>query len=284
MEDSQNSKIKPLITFTSDFGVQSQGVGIMEGTALKINPDAQIIHLMHGLPSFNLSYAARTMETLNYMPVGYHVCVVDPGVGTKRKAIIIKTKRGDYLIGPDNGVLIPVAEHFLGGIEKIHQIKNEKYMNLLVSPVFHGRDIFTPAAAYLCKGIPIEKFGPELKKKDLVKAPHEEAVVKEGYTEAQIIHINHFGSLHLNILAKNFDKSGIKYGDKVTLNFNNKKIQIPFLKTFGDVPIGKEVMFKDDYLRIEIAINQGNFAKKHSLKQGDKIIIKKWDIKPKKSK
>jgi S-adenosylmethionine hydrolase len=87
---------KPFITLTSDFAVQSQGVGIMEAVALEINPSAHVIHLMHGLPDFNLFYAARTMETISYMPVGYHVCVVDPGVGTKRRPIIIQTGRGDF--------------------------------------------------------------------------------------------------------------------------------------------------------------------------------------------
>ena len=87
--------MKPFITLTSDFGVQSQGTGIMEAVALEINPNAHTIHLMHGLPDFNLFYAARTMETIAFMPVGFHVCVVDPGVGTKRKPIIIKTGRGD---------------------------------------------------------------------------------------------------------------------------------------------------------------------------------------------
>ena len=112
---------KPFITLTSDFGVQSQGIGIMEAVALGINPDAHVVHLMHGLPDFDLFYAARTMETINYLPVGFHVCVVDPGVGTKRKPIIIKTGRGDYLIGPDNGVLLP-ATRFLGGIKKVVEI------------------------------------------------------------------------------------------------------------------------------------------------------------------
>ena len=156
---------KPLITFTSDFGVQSQGVGIMEAVALEINPEANIIHLMHGLPDFNLFYAARVMETINYIPVGCHVCVVDPGVGTKRKPIIIETGRGDFLIGPDNGVLIP-ATRFLHGIKNAVEITNENYMRKPVSPIFHGRDIFTPAAAYLSKGVKIEEFGKRLNPKN----------------------------------------------------------------------------------------------------------------------
>jgi len=125
--------VHQIITLSSDFGVQSQGVGIMEGVALDINPDAKIIHLMHGLPDFNISYAARTLETVNYLSVGFHVMVVDPGVGTKRKPIIIETGRGDFLIGPDNGVLIP-ATRFLGGIKKVVEITNKKYMRKPISP------------------------------------------------------------------------------------------------------------------------------------------------------
>ena len=163
--------MKQLITLTSDFGVQSQGIGIMESVALEINPEAHVIHLMHGLPDFDLFYAARTMETINYMPVGYHVCVVDPGVGTKRKPIIIKVGRGDYLIGPDNGVLIS-ATRFLGGIKKVVEITNKRYMRRPISPVFHGRDIFVPAAAYLSKGVKIGEFGTELEQENLEKAPY----------------------------------------------------------------------------------------------------------------
>src|SRR3989338_1644081 len=195
---------QPLITLTSDFGVQSQGIGIMEGVIFEINPDAKVIHLMHGLPDFNLSYAARALETANYLPVGCHVCVVDPGVGTKRKPIIIETKRGDFLIGPDNGVLIP-ATRFLGGIKKAVEITNRKYMRHPVSPIFHGRYIFSPAAAYLSKGIKIEEFGKILNPGNLVKAPYEEAEIKENEINALVISINKFGSIPLNVIHSLWD-------------------------------------------------------------------------------
>ncbi|MBI2101895.1 SAM-dependent chlorinase/fluorinase [Candidatus Woesearchaeota archaeon] len=265
---------KPFITLTSDFGVQSQGTGIMEAVALEINPDAHTIHLMHGLPDFDLFYAARTMETVAFMPVGFHVCVVDPGVGTKRKPIIIETGRGDFLIGPDNGVLIP-ATRFLGGIKKAAEITNKKYMRQPVSPIFHGRDIFTPAAAYLSKGIGIEKFGKNINPKNLAKAPYEEAVVKEDKISAKIISINKFGSLHLNIMQKEWDKFNVGFGNIVILKFKNQSIGMPHAITFGDIEKGKPLIMKDDYGRIEIAINQGSFAKKYSLKIGDNISIKK---------
>jgi len=266
--------MEKIITLTSDFGVQSQGVGIMECVALEINPEAHVIHLMHGLPDFNLFYAARTMETINYMPVGFHVCVVDPGVGTKRKPIIIETGRGDFLIGPDNGVLVP-ATRFLGGIKKIVEITNKKYMRQPVSPIFHGRDIFTPAAAYLSKGVKIEEFGNKISERDLVKAPYEEATIKENQINAKIISINKFGSLHLNITHEAWDEFDIKNTNNVELNFNNKNINVPFVTTFGDVGKGEGLIMKDDYGRVEVALNQDSFMKKYGIKIGDDMVVRK---------
>ena len=270
---------RQFITLTSDFGVQSQGAGIMEAVALEINPDAKVIHLMHGLPDFNLFYAARTMETVNCIPRGCHVCVVDPGVGTKRKPIIIETGRGDFLIGPDNGVLIP-ATRFLGGVKKAVEITNRKYMRHPISPVFHGRDIFTPAAAYLSNGVKMEEFGNDISPKELVKAPYEEAAIKGGMIHSKIISINKFGSLHLNIMHEVWDKFNIKLNDNVRLDFNGNNVDLPFAATFGDVGKGKPLIIKDDYGRIELALNQDSFAKKYPVKIGDEIrIIKKFHLK-----
>lgn len=265
---------QPLITLTTDFGVQSQGVGILEGVVFEINPEAKVIHLMHGLPDFSLAYAAKTLETISYMPVGFHVCVVDPGVGTKRKPIIIEAGRGDYLIGPDNGVLIPAAK-FLGGIKKAVEISNGKYMKHPVSPIFHGRDIFAPAAAHLSKGVKIKEFGDRLSPKALAGPPYEEAIFDDGKIKAQIISINKFGSLHLNITHSEWDKLQLKKGNSVNLKIRNKLLRIPFAETFGDVSRDKPLVLKDDYGRIEIALNQNNFSKKYKVKIGDGVLIKK---------
>ncbi len=268
--------IKPLITITSDFGWMSQGVGAMKAVAFGINPDANVVDVTHEVKGFDIIHGARTMECIATMPVGFHVCVVDPGVGTGRKAIIILTKRGDYLIGPDNGVLIPAAERFFGGIENAVEITNRKYMKKPVSPVFHGRDVFIPAAAWLSMGIPMEKFGEEIRPNDLTKAPYEEAKVTKGRIEGMVIHINHFGSLFVNVRSERFpEQAGIKYGDKIEITIKRKKIKTKFLNTFGEVPKGRPVCIPDDYGRIQIALNQGNFAKKHGAKEGDKIVIRK---------
>lgn len=265
---------RPFISLSSDFGVGTQGIGIMRAVALSICPDAKIIDLRHGIPGFDVTEGAWTMESVQFLPAGAHVCVVDPGVGTKRRGIIIKTRRGDYLVGPDNGVLIP-ASKILGGIEKAVEIANEKYMRKPVSPVFHGRDVFAPAAAWLCRGVRIDEFGPAIGPENLVKAPYEEAKVSKGLVEGRIIHVNHFGSACVNVRQRDFEKSGIKYKDNILIEVAGRKMKTKFLKTFGEVAKGGVVAFPDDYGRIEIAVNMGSFCKKSGAKLLDAVRIKK---------
>lgn len=265
---------RPIITLTSDFGVQSQGVGNMEGVILSIAPDANVIHLMHGLPDFDIRSGARTMETVRYMPVGYHVCVVDPGVGTKRNAIIIKVHRGDYLIGPDNGVLM-AAVPLLGGAEKVVAITNPKFMIQPVSPIFHGRHIFAPTAAHLANGVPMEEFGAVVSLAGCVPAPYGEAKVVNGAIDAEVICLNKYGSLHVNILTETWNTLGCKWGDRVTLAFEKKAIIATFAETFGQVPVGEPLIMTDDYGRVEVALNQGNFAKQYGIAVGDRCRIGK---------
>jgi S-adenosylmethionine hydrolase len=264
---------RPLITLTSDFGVQSQGIGIMEGVIASTAPDARVIHLMHGLPDYNICSAARTMENIVHLPIGVHVCVVDPGVGTKRRGVILKTRRGDFLVGPDNGIFIP-ALRLLGWADGV-EIANRKYMREQVSPIFHGRDVFAPAAAHLANGVALDEFGPSIAFDSLAESPYEEATVANGAIKATVIHINKYGSVHLNILHKAWDGFGLRTGGAVAFSKGKKAIMLPVASTFGDVPVGKPLILKDDYGRVEVAINQGNFAEKHGIRLGDACTIKK---------
>lgn len=258
------------ISFTTDFGAGSRGNGVLMAVALKIAPDAHVIHFAD-VESFNIKSGARLLEGVTYCPVGYHVCVVDPGVGTKRRAIAIETNRSDYLIGPDNGVLLPACE-FLGGIKKAVHIINEDYMLKPISPIFHGRDIFMPVAAHLANGVDIEELGKELKISELAPAPYKNAEIKNKRIECEVIHINKFGSLFINVLAKTMEKLA-SLGNIITIKIKNKKISLPYVRTFGDVEKGKSVILNDDFGRVEIAINQGSFANKFKIKIGDKMVL-----------
>lgn len=264
---------KPFISLTSDFGVQSQGVGIMHGVALSIAPEANVIHLMHGLPAFDVIAAARTMETVKDLPVGYHVCVCDPGVGTSRRALICQTMRGDYLIGPDNGVLLPAARK-LGGVKEVRSITNESYMRLPVSPIFHGRDIFAPSAAHLATGVPFETFGPQVATSELVAAPYEEAILSGKTIKARIIQINHFGSIHLNVSHELWDSLALDQRRSIQADLpGGRAVHLKVGQTFGDVPKGENLILKDDYSRVAIAKNMGSFVKEHPLVIGDDVTI-----------
>ncbi len=267
----------PLITLSSDFAVQSQGIGHMEGIIFALAPQARVIHLMHGIPGFNTIVAARTMETIAKIPVGIHVCVCDPGVGTKRKPIIIEVGRGDYFIGPDNGIFHP-AIRVLGGVQRIQHITNPSYMNQPVSHIFHGRDIFAPAAAHLANGVAMESFGPKIDFNSLCPAAYDEAVIENNKIIASVIQINKFGSVHLNILHQVWDEMGIKIGDKIKIKFpDQKELILPVVNTFGEVNKGEYLILKDDYLRIAIAKNLGSFVEDYSLSAGDKLEICKID-------
>ncbi len=268
------SEKKPIITFTTDFGVQSQGIGHMEAVVADIAPQAHVIHLMHGLPDFDIRAAARTMETIYRIPTGYHVCVVDPGVGTQRKGIIIQTKRGDFFIGPDNGIFMS-AVGLLGGCEKVVQIENPEFMHHPVSPIFHGRDVFAPAAAHLANGVPIESFGSELNFSNLVPGPYTEAKQNDNTLEAEVIYINKFGSLHLNILDRQWDTFAVATGEEVQFVVGDKNILLTFVQTFGDVAQGQTLILKDDYGRTEVAVNCGRFGDIYGVSVGEKCTISK---------
>ncbi len=260
-----------LITLSSDFEKQSYGCGAMEGVIRQVNPDARVIHHMHGIEEFGVIRAAYAMETLIVMPVGFHVCVVDPGVGTKRRGIGIEVGRGDILIGPDNGLFIPACR-LLGGIKRVHELSNPKYHRQPVSPIFHGRDIFAMAAAHLSAGVPLEDFGPKIPGAKLQPAPYEDATVEGGRIKATVIEINRFGTVTFNILQGDWEKF-VPLGALVTLKEGNRSIRTTHVRTFGEVPVGKPCIMKDDFTRVEAAVNQGSLIKKFPVKIGERVVI-----------
>ncbi len=306
----------PLISISTDFGPGNKGLGVMESVILEICPACRVLRLANDIPGFDIREGARLFEACAWLPVGCHICVVDPGVGTDRRGVMVQTKRGDHLIGPDNGVLIP-ATRFLGGMVKVHQIVNEKLMHHPVSPVFHGRDVFAPIAAHLASGVRIEEFGRSVPEQDLVKAPYEEAVVKHGALEAEVISINSFGNVFLNVRAEEMHKI-FKVGDTLSCTFSPSEPNVtasrlpspsfrkswvargerrrasregvtplvlksrpartsllPYRRTFGEVPVGEAVILDDDFGRVEIALNQGNFTQKYSVNVGESILLRR---------
>lgn len=265
--------MRPLITLSSDFGPGNIGTGAMEAVIYEICSEAHVVHFCHTIPGFDIQDGARTLEGVAKIPKGFHVCVVDPGVGMKRRGIIIETRRGDFLIGPDNGVLRPAAE-FLGGVVAAFELSNEVYQRKPVSPIFHGRDVFAPAAAHLAAGVPPEKFGPKIDLKTLIPSPYGEAQWRGNQLECLVLHINENGSLFVNVRTEAFGKN-LDFGDIIILSLRNRSVEVPYQRTFGEVPKEDPVILNDDFGRVEIAINQGNFAFTFECKRGDKILLRR---------
>ncbi|MBI4743283.1 MAG: SAM-dependent chlorinase/fluorinase [Actinobacteria bacterium] len=265
--------MRKIITFLSDFGLEDEWVGVCKGVILNIVPDAVIVDITHQIPSFNLKKAAvELLSALPFMPIGIHLAVVDPGVGTKRRPIVIETGRGDFLVGPDNGIFLPAVDK-IGGINKVFWITNEEFMNVPVSQTFNGRDIFAPAAGHLARGISPDKFGPEIEKTTIETSPILPVVSSLETLKCEIIDIDKFGTIRLNCGFDDINKIALEYGRKIKLKLNGNELLIDFVKTFGDVGIGEPAALIDSSGFVCLALNQGNFSLKFNLKTGDRVDI-----------
>jgi S-adenosylmethionine hydrolase len=266
-----NRKKAFVVSLTTDFGAQGQGGGLMEGVILSISPHAHVIHLTHELPPFNLIAAARTLEQVAFLPVGAHVCICDPGVWSD--PLILETYRGDWLLGPDNGSLIPAAR-CLGGIAKATTIENTKYIRTPVSQIFQGRDIFAPVAAHLSNGVSFDEFGSSIDVNNLVGAVYDEAVVLDNLVYATVIQISRFGSVILNITYELWKKLELDHKDRIEIRRSHaESLCLPIGRTFTDVAEGKPLILKDNYGRIEMAVNMGSFAETFNIKIGDSVVL-----------
>jgi S-adenosylmethionine hydrolase len=257
-----------IITLLSDFGSRSSYVAQMKGTALSIT-DATIIDISHDITSHNIAEGAFVLKTsVPYFPVGtVHVGVVDPGVGSDRRGIVITTNT-HILVGPDNGLLIPAAREL--GDFTVYEIKNQKLTLENVSNTFHGRDIFAPIAAQILNGVYFEEIGPVIK--DYVDLDFNKPEITDNSVVGQVIYIDGFGNLITNIAGIQI-KSKFEHDKKITVAIRGKKIKIPFVKTYSSVKKGGTLATIGSSNLLEISVNQGNAEKKLKIKTGDKIKI-----------
>jgi S-adenosylmethionine hydrolase len=256
---------RPVITFLSDFGPSAPAVcrGVMFGIA----PDANIIDINHQVPRFSIrDGAASLVFALPHMPVGIHVAVVDPGVGTARLPIALKTRRGDVLIGPDNGLLVEAAER-LGGIVEARAIENRDLWLPVVSSSFHGRDIFAPTAAHLAMGTAYESVGREIPIDGLVRLVRPEATVKDGRLETQVTHVMIYGNVTLagTPLELTTAVGPLTAGRPLRLTFDGLVEDTVWGDTFGIVPVGASVLMADSEGHLSLSDNQGDAAKRLGL-------------------
>lgn len=258
----------PIITLTTDFGLKDPYVAEMKAVILNISPNTKIVDITHQIEKFNIRMGAYVLAAAaSYFPKGtIHVVVVDPGVGTKRKAILIQTKKG-YFIGPDNGVLALAAEN--QGIEHVYKITNPKLKLPKISNTFHGRDIFAPAAAHLAKGTPPSEFGPEIHK--IVTPKFAKITRRKGGLIGEIIHIDGFGNIVTNFSEKELESMGIK--GMVNIKLKNTRLKLKLCRAYAEVEAQKPLAIIGSHNFLEISVNQGNAADTFKTKVGDKVTL-----------
>jgi S-adenosylmethionine hydrolase len=264
-QDDPKKTATPAIVFMTDFGSANDAVAICKAVIIGIAPDARIMDITHQVTPFSIEEGARFLAGVTpYYPSGtVFLVVVDPGVGTSRKAVIVKSKKDQYFVLPDNGLITPVADR--DGVEGTREITNPAWMiGDKISSTFHGRDIFSPAAAHLAAGEDWTLAGPVVS--DLVRlSPRVATVDAKGITGDVIGLDDPFGSLITDIEGDDFKKLGYLPGDKVTLKIDKKAYAFPYGKTFMDVPVGEPLVYIDSRGRLAIAVNQGDFSKKYGV-------------------
>ena len=262
------------ITFLSDFGLQDDFVGTCHGVLKRIAPDVQLIDITHGIPPQQVLQGALVLaNTLPYMPEGVHLAVVDPGVGGVRRALALRDASGRMYIGPDNGLLVPAAERF-GGIAAAHELANPEYSLQPVSRTFHGRDLFSPAAAHLALGVPLAELGPPLAPDALVRLDLPTPSVGDGAISSTVLYVDRYGNTALNLTRDHLDEADVQPGKRVELEVGGERYYAVAARTFADARIGDIVLYEDSYRNVAVAINNGSAAEMLGMRAGHEVVLR----------
>jgi S-adenosylmethionine hydrolase len=249
----------------TDFDVKDDAVGICKAVMFSIAPKARIIDITHQVTPFDIAQAGRFLAgSAPYFPHdAVFVAVIDPTVGSTRKAIIVKSKVGQYFVLPDNGMITQLGDR--DGLAGAREITNPQWMiGAKLSSTFHGRDIFSPAGAHLARGDSWTEAGPPIEIAKLVRLKINSATLETDGLHGQVIGTDGpFGNLVTNVPADTFAKLGYKLGNRIKVRIDGIEYSLPFVKTFSDVPVGEGLLYIDSRGRLSIGIDQGNFAEAH---------------------
>jgi S-adenosylmethionine hydrolase len=263
----------PTVVFMTDFGILDDSVALCKGVMYGITPNLRIVDLTHQVDAFSIRDGARFLfGATPYFPAGtVFVVVVDPGVGSSRKAVVVKSKREQYFVLPDNGLMTMVEDR--DGVESIREITNADWMiGAKISSTFHGRDIFSPVGAHIARGDDWIKVGPEIE--HLVRLDLKPATVDNRGLSGEVIALDGpFGNLITNIDVDDFAKLGYQRGDTVGVTIAGRKIEMLFVKTFSDVPLKQPLLFIDSRGRASFALNQSSFAAAYKINPPQPVFI-----------
>jgi S-adenosyl-L-methionine hydrolase (adenosine-forming) len=260
------------LTFLTDYGLEDGFVAACHGVAARIAPEVRIIDITHLVPPGDVRRGAAVLsQTVTAMPPAVHVAVVDPGVGTARRAIAVQAANG-ILVGPDNGLLSWAIDALGGGASAV-ALTNSKLWNHPVSSTFHGRDIFMPVGAHLTTGTTLRQAGTQIDVGSLVTLSAPTNRVVQGEAEGEVLSIDRFGNVQLSIPSTAASELGIVFGSCLTIRCNRREITAPYLVTFGAAAPGQLIAFTDSAGLISLAVKSGSAAEKLSLPPGARVRI-----------
>lgn len=261
------------ITFLTDFGLEDDFVGTCHGVMKRIAPDVEIIDITHGIPAREVVRGALTLaNTIPYMPVAVHLSVVDPGVGSARRPLALRDGEGRIHVGPDNGLLVPAAEK-CGGIVEAHELANPKFALESVSRTFHGRDLFSPAAAHLATGVPLSELGPPVAPDALARIDVPSPEIGTSRIHACVLAVDRFGNMQLNLDRAQLEQAKVVPGMRLELEVGPERYYAVAARTFADARSGDIILYEDAYGNVAIAISGGNAAELFGVHDGQDVRI-----------
>jgi hypothetical protein len=261
------------ITFLTDFGLQDDFVGTCHGVMKRIAPEAEVIDVTHGIrPGHILQGALVLRNALPFMPAGVHLAVVDPGVGGSRRPLALRDAEGRYHVGPDNGLLIPAAERF-GGIAEAHELASPAYALESVSHTFHGRDLFSPAAAHLARGVALSELGPPIDPDALAHIDLPQPEVGHSRIRATVLSVDRFGNVALNLEREHLEHASIVPGTRVELVSKGNNYFAVAARTFADAKSGDLILYEDSYRNVAVAVSRGSAAAVLGVDEGSELLL-----------
>ncbi|HZQ83015.1 MAG TPA: SAM-dependent chlorinase/fluorinase [Gaiellaceae bacterium] len=261
-----------VITFLTDFGLQDDFVGTCHGVMARIAPEVRVIDLTHGIsPQAVLQGALVLANTTPYLPVGVHLAVVDPGVGSERRPVAVRTRDERVFVGPDNGLLMLAADAI--GVEAAHELADARFRLPNVSHTFHARDVFAPAAAHLATGVPLAELGPAVEPGDLVRIDVPAPEVGRTQIAGEVLVVDRFGNVSTNARREHVAALGVEAGDKVEIRLALDRYYALVAETFADAQAGELILYEDSYGLMTLAISSGDAAGLTGVGAGDEIRI-----------
>ncbi|HVF54106.1 MAG TPA: SAM-dependent chlorinase/fluorinase [Actinomycetota bacterium] len=265
---------REIVTFLSDYGLEDEFVGVCHAVMLSIAPALKIVDLHHNILRQDVRHGAVVLQqSVRFLPESVNLAVVDPGVGSGRKAVAVESGWGLTFVGPDNGLLLPAARG-TGGIVRAVEITDRRFLLNPVSRTFQGRDVFAPAAAHIAAGVDVAELGPSLAEDELVSLEIPDAWVHDDHLHAEILQVDRFGNLQLNCGTPRLEELGLSGdGARLEVRLEGHRLKVPVGQTFADVAPGEFVLVEDSYRYLSLAINKGDAAARLRARSGSTVIV-----------